>query len=296
MERRLDRFFGPWRPDGAPWRRPLLALAVAAAALATALLGPRLFDTDPVGVDPFDVRLAAVALVLAGVALLWGRLAEMRATLLAVAAVVAPYCAWSATPRVLGLLAGDRLSWNARLVGAGLVYVALTAAIAAVAVRRLPARWRPRLRLPGARPLALGVAALGAAAVVGIALALPAEPLGRLGIPVAAVRRDLPLLGPALALQAFAQELQFRGLLLGVLERTMRPAAANGAQALLFGLAHIAVIYEGPASGLVPITVALGLVLGALTRWTDSLWPAIAIHVTLEIGVAVAIIPGLYGQ
>ncbi len=280
----------------AAWRRPLLALTVAAAALAAALLGPRLLDTDPVAVDPFDVRLATLAIVLAGVALACGRLAEMRAVLLAVAAVVVPWCAWSAAPTVVGDVFGDRFSYDAELLWGGAVYVVVTAVIAAVAVRGLPETWRPRLRLLGLRPLALTAAVLGAAVVVGIALALPAEPLGRLGIPVAAVRRDMPLLAPAYALQAFAQELQFRGLLLGVLERTMPPLAANGAQAVLFGLAHIAVIYEGPVSGLVPITVTLGLVLGWLTQRTRSVWPAVAIHVTLEIGIAIAIIPGLYGQ
>jgi membrane protease YdiL (CAAX protease family) len=289
MERRLD-------PPEAAWRPPLQALTVACAALAAVLLGPRAFDTDPVSVDPFDVRLAAVALVLGVAALVWGRLAAMRTTLLAIAAVVIPFCAWSATPRLVERIAGDRLSGNAELLVAGVVYLVLTALIVAVAVGGTPAALRPSLRLPGVRPRALVVAILGSAAVVGIALALPAEPLGRLGIPVVEVRRDLPVLGPALALQAAVQELQFRGLLLGLLERTMHPAAANAAQALLFGLAHIAVIYEGPATDLVPITVALGLVLGWLTRWTGSLWPAIAIHVTLEVGVAVAVIPGLYGQ
>lgn len=296
MERRLDGPGVPSPPDGAAWRRPLLALVIASAALAAVLLGPRAFDTDPVGVDPFSLRLAGVALALAVAAMVWGRLAEMRAVLLALAAVVLPFTAWSATPRALRLVAGDRLSGNAQVLGADVVYLVLTLVLAAVAVRRLPERWRPRLRLLQARPAALAVAVLGVAAVVGIALALPADPLGRLGIPVAAVGRDLPLLGPAYVLQAAAQEVQFRGVVLGVLERTMRPAAANLAQALLFGLAHIAVLYEGPAAALVPVTVALGLVLGTLTRRTGSIWPAIAIHSALEIGVAVAIIPGLYGQ
>jgi hypothetical protein len=287
MEHRLDR---------RAWRPPLVALLVTAAALAVVLLGPRLLDTDPVSVDPFDVRLAAVTLALALAAMLWARLAEMRPTLLAVASVVLPYCAWSATPRLLEITAGDRLSGNAQILGSDAVYVAATLAIAVVAVRTAPARLRPALRLAVPGPRALAAAVLGVALVVGIALALPAEPLGRLGIPVAAVRRDLPLLAPAFALQAAAQEIQFRGLLLGTLERSMPPLAANGCQAVLFGLAHIAVLYEGPVSGLVPITVTLGLLLGALTRWTGSIWPAIAIHAALEIGIAVAIIPGLYGQ
>jgi membrane protease YdiL (CAAX protease family) len=290
VERHLDR--------AAPWRRPLLALAVATGALAAALLGPRALETDPVAVDPYDVRLAALALGLAAIAAIWGRLAEMRATLLGLAAVVAPFCAWSATPELLGRLAGDRLSPDARLLGGNAVYVAATALIAAAGMRWLPEPVRPRLRL-GLRtvgPRALAGAPLGVAAVVGIGLALPAVPLGRLGIPVAAVLRDLPLLGPAFVLQAAAQELQFRGLLLGALERVMPPPAANAVQALLFGLAHIAVLYEGPAGAVVPVTVALGLALGWLTRWAGSLWPAIVIHAALEIGVAVAVIPGLYGE
>jgi membrane protease YdiL (CAAX protease family) len=286
------------RPDAAAtaWRRPLLALAVASAALAAALLGPRLMDTDPVAVDPFDLRLALVAGVLAAAGMAWGRLTEMRATLLAVAGLVLPFCLWAATPRILDLGLQGRLDGNGRLLAANVVYLLATLAIAGVAARRLPERLRPRLRLLGLSLPALVVAAVGVAAVVGIALALPAEPLGRLGIPVVAVRRDLPLLGPAFVLQAAAQELQFRGLLLGSLERVMRPAAANAAQALVFGLAHIAVLYEGPAAALVPITVVLGLGLGTLTRRTGSLWPAIAVHSALEVGIAVAIIPGLYGQ
>lgn len=291
MERPLDRAAGAWRP-------PLLALAVATAALAAALLVPRALATDPVAVDPYDLRLAALALGLAGAGAAWGRLAAMRSVLLALVAVVVPFCAWSATPDVLGRLTGGRLSDDVELLGANVVYVAGTLPIAVLAVRRLPEAVRPRLRLAlrSVRGRALAAAPLGVAAVVGIGLALPAVPLGRLGIPVAAVLRDLPLLGPAFTLQAAAQELQFRGLLLGALERVMPPAPAVATQALLFGLAHIAVLYEGPVGALVPVTIALGLLLGWLTRWTGSLWPAIVIHAALEVGVAVAILPGLYGQ
>src|SRR5207237_195543 len=83
-----------------------------------------------------------------------------------------------------------RRSENPDLRIAGVVYLALTAAMCLVVVRGSPERWRPRLRLLGVRPVALAMAVLGSAAVVGIALALPAEPLGRLGIPVVEVHRD----------------------------------------------------------------------------------------------------------
>src|SRR5450759_2628493 len=107
---------------------------------------------------------------------------------------------------------------------------------------------------------------------------LPATLLGRQGIAPVALARDLPLQGPASALQGFAQELQFRGLLLGALDRVAPPWAANLGQAAFFGLAHIAVQYQGPADAFVPVTVALGWLFGWITQKTGSLWPAIIIH------------------
>ncbi|HEY2594857.1 MAG TPA: hypothetical protein VGK33_13240, partial [Chloroflexota bacterium] len=66
-----------------PWWPSVAAVTIAAAALGATLLLPRLFS-DPVGVDPYVLRLSGVALALAAAALLWPRLMPMRPVLLAV--------------------------------------------------------------------------------------------------------------------------------------------------------------------------------------------------------------------
>jgi membrane protease YdiL (CAAX protease family) len=268
---------------------PAGALGAAAFALGVALLVPRLFS-DPAGVDPFDVRVAAASLAVLGAAFASARLAATRPVLVSVAAIAAPFCLWAATPSVLADLFGDRFSGNARVLGADIVYMAATLAFAA-AVRRsgLPLR----LRKPGV--MAVAVAAGGIVVLLGTAMALPAPLLGRDAIQPVAVSRDLPWIGPAFALQAAAQEVQFRGLLLGALEHGLPRNFANLIQAAFFGLAHIAVQYEGPAGPFVPLTIALGLALGYVTQHTGSVWPAIAIHAALEVAAAVGVVSGLYG-
>ncbi len=269
------------------------ALAASAVALGVALLVPRTFN-DPVGVDPYDVRLAAVSLLLLGAALAVRRLRDTRPVLIAVAAITAPFCLWSATPQVLGLiwpgLGGDeRFGW------AGVAQTVLTAAFAALALHALAPRWRPRLRLGHLGRGALLATVAGSLLLLGIALAIPATLLGRLGLPPVALQRDMPWVAPGNVLQALAQELEFRGLLMGSLERVAPPWLANLGQAVFFGLAHIAVQYEGPAGPFVPVTIALGFVLGWVTQRTNSLWPAIVIHAVGDVAVAAAVLPGLYG-
>ena len=95
-------------------------------------------------------------------------------------------------------------------------------------------------------------ACIGSVVLIGLGLALPAGVLGRVALQPVALGRDFPLLGPANALQAFSQEVQFRGLLLGALERTMSPRWANVCQAAVFGLAHLAISYGGPEAPFVP--------------------------------------------
>jgi membrane protease YdiL (CAAX protease family) len=275
-------------------RPPVAALVAAALALGVALLAPRAFS-DPVSVDPFDVRLAAACLVLLGASLVWQPLAPARPVLLAVAGIVVPFSLWAATPRAMFLLYGDRFSYNQRIFGADVTYMVATLVICAAAIILLPVRSRPALRLRSLSPLALAVGVGGTAVLVLVAFAIPAQLLGREGIEPAALGRDMPWLAPAYVLQAAAQEVQFRGLLLGALERDLPPWAANLGQASLFGVAHIAVQYEGPAGPFVPVTVALGLLLGYATQRTRSLWPAILIHAVLEVGVAVVVLDGLYG-
>lgn len=280
---------------GTPWYPDAVTLLVAGVALGLVLLGPRaLPDTDPVGVDPFEVRLGAVSLAL----LLAGAVPRLRATLpvsLGVAAVVLPFVLWSASPRIIGRLAGDHITYRPMVLITDIAYLVTTAAIAVVALRisRVSLLGGLRLRV-GRWALVASVATV--AAMVVVFLAIPATLIGRLAVPLAVLSRDLPYLGPAFVLQAVAQELAFRGLLLSTLERAAPLWLANLGQSLIFGLAHIAVQYEGPVDSIVPITAALGFALGWVTQRTGSIWPAVIAHATIEVGQAYGVLPGLYGQ
>jgi membrane protease YdiL (CAAX protease family) len=283
----------PATPRAATWRGAVTGLGAAAIALGLSLLVPRLFS-DPVSVDPYDARLAGVSLALLGAALLVPRLRDARAVLLAVASITAPFALWAATPRVLGIfwpgLGGDeRFAW------AGVAQTVLTMAFIALAWRVLQPDRRPAMRLRSFRPSTALVSLGGSVLLLALALAVPATLLGRLGIQPVALARDMPWVAPGNVLQAAAQELEFRGLLLGALERVTKPWVANLGQAVFFGLAHIAVQYEGPAGPFVPVTIALGFVLGWITQRTGSLWPAIVIHAVGDVAVAVGVMPGLYG-
>lgn len=283
----------PAPAQDAPWRGAAAGLAASVLALGIALLAPRAFS-DPVGVDPYDVRLAAVSLLLLAAALLLRRLRHTRAVLIAVAAITAPFCLWSVAPRVLGIF-WPGLGGNERFGWAGVAQTVLTGAFVLLAWWVVAPDRRPHLRLRRFRPSTLLVAIAGTAVLLGLALAVPATLLGRLGFPLVALGRDMPWAAPGNALQALAQELEFRGLLMGALERVAPPWVANLGQAVFFGLAHIAVQYEGPAGPFVPVTIALGFVLGWLTQRTGSLWPAIIIHAVVEVAAAAAVLPGLYG-
>lgn len=279
--------------QGAPWRGAAIGLGAAAVALGITLLLPRTFS-DPVAVDPYNARLAGVSLALLGAALLIPRLRGARAVLLAVAAITAPFALWSATPRALGIF-WPALGGNERFAWAGVAQTVLTMGFVGLAYVVRPEE-RPLMRLGRFDLRAVAASLVGSAVLLAIALAVPATLLGRLGIPAVALGRDMPWLAPGNVLQAASQELEFRGLLLGALERvTPQPWMANLGQAVFFGLAHIAVQYEGPAGPFVPVTIALGFVLGLITQRTGSLWPAILIHAVGEVAVAVAVLPGLYG-
>jgi membrane protease YdiL (CAAX protease family) len=280
-------------PARLAWRGAATGLGAAGVALGLSLLLPRAFS-DPVAVDPYEARLAAVSLVLLGAALLVPRLRDARAVLLAVASITAPFCLWAATPRVLGLL-WPGLGGNQRFAWAGVAQTVLTLGFVALAWLVLEPGRRPPLRLARFDLRAATVSLGGSVLLLGVALVMPATLLGRLGIPLVALGRDMPWVAPGNVLQAAAQELEFRGLLMGALERVAPPWVANLGQAVFFGLAHIAVQYEGPAGPFVPVTIGLGFVLGWVTQRTGSLWPAIIIHAVGDVAVAAAVIPGLYG-
>jgi sodium transport system permease protein len=158
----------------------------------------------------------------------------------------------------------------------------LPAGLLALWMRRsIPPQELLRLHRPSLRALVSGLA-IGAGAWLG--LSIPAAWLTSYLIPgqSEAARAFAEMLGlerltaPA-ALLAFAlapaafEELAFRGALLGLLERTLRPGSAVLSQAVLFGLMHGSIFRFLP-------TALLGLLLGVLAQRTRSVWPGMCAH------------------
>lgn len=267
--------------------------------LGAALLVPNAFS-DPNGVDPYVARLGAASILIAVPAMLVPRLRPTRAILLALVSVAATYVVLTAGPQILVDVFGDGLvraplgSGDAQVFWASLAQAVLTLGVAVLAAGAVPGDWRPALRFH-ARPAGLLQGVALSAVLLGAGLALPASLLGRVALQPVAIGRDLPWLGPANALQAFAQEVQFRGLLMGALERFMPRGWANAGQAAVFALAHLAISYGGPEAPFVPITFVVGLVFGWLVQRTNSIWPAAIIHAVADIALQAAVVPGLYG-
>ena len=284
---RVDLTRRTWWPASA-------TVVIAAGALGLTLLVPRLFS-DPVGLDPYVLRLSAVAAALAAASLLSVRLTDSRPVLLAVASMTLAFSVFAGGPQWIYDISGNRFDFNTQVLLASAAEALLTVVVALIAMRASPPDLRPLLRLRRFGPAAAIATVAGVAAFLLLVMLLPATLLGREGLAPVALARDLPLQGPASALQSLAQELQFRGLLLGALDRVAPAWAANLGQAAFFGLAHIAVQYQGPAGAFVPVTILLGLVFGWITQRTGSLWPAILIHAVADVAVTVGVIPGLYG-
>jgi membrane protease YdiL (CAAX protease family) len=289
LARRVERY------RGAPWWPAAATLVIAELGLGAALLVPITFS-DPNGVDPYLARLSVASVLIAIPSLFVRRLEPARPILLALAAVAATYTLLSAGPQILFDVLGSRSgSFDAQIFWSSVAQAVGTLLIAVVAWRTVAPEWRGSLRMRrlGLRGQAAGL--IGSALLIGFGLALPAGLLGRVALQPVAFGRDFPWLGPANALQAFAQEVQFRGMLLGALERTMSPRWANVSQAAVFGLAHLAISYGGPEAPFVPITFLVGLGFGWLVRRTNSLWPAVIIHAAADIALQFGIVQGLYG-
>ena len=283
------------RAASAPWWPAAATLVVSAAALGAALLIPNAFS-DPNGVDPNVIRLGAVSLLLLAAAFMSARLAPARPVLLALVAITTSFSLFAGGPQLLQDVLGPRTPpAAAQIFWASLAQLVVTAIVAALSLRLLAAELRPSLRLTHFGIRGATASLIGVALIVGLALALPASLLGREGLQPVAIARDLSWLGPASVLQALSQELQFRGLLMGALERVAPRGWANVAQAAFFGLTHVAVNYQGPVGPFVPVTIAVGLVLGWVVQRTHSLWPAVIIHAAGDIGITVAVVSGLYG-
>ncbi|HEY6470231.1 MAG TPA: type II CAAX endopeptidase family protein [Candidatus Dormibacteraeota bacterium] len=279
----------------APWWPTAATLVIAELGLGAALLIPITFS-DPNGVDPYLARLSVASVLIAFPSLFVRRLQPARPVLLAFAAVATTYTLLIAGPQILVDLLGTHSgSFDAQVFWSSVAQTIGTLLIALAAWRTVAPEWRPALRMRHAGLGGLAVGVLGSAALIGLGLALPAGLLGRVALQPVALGRDFPYLGPANALQAFAQEVQFRGLLLGALEKTMSPRWANVSQAAIFALAHLAISYGGPEAPFVPITFLVGLAFGWLVRRTNSLWPAVIIHAVADIALQFGIVQGLYG-
>lgn len=277
---------GPWasmRLHASAWPVPTVIAVASVVLLAPPALGYA-------SADPFALRLSIpFALLLLATVILpgWGRL-RVLAGVGTILTVPASAWLWLST-----LTLGP--GW---LVAAlpPVAYLALTAG--AVGLWRWAAPdTSPHLRIawPSWRVVAVAVAG-GAVTWIGAWL-VPAAWLGRWAYvaPASSLAGWIAVVAGCAAL-AGAQELAFRGVLLGVLERHC-PTAAVPLQAGIFGLAHLAA--PGATSGVGPlvpfvlVVVVLGLIWGWIARRTNSLLPSWVMHtvalvflMTFVVGVA----------
>ncbi len=271
---------------------PLTPLLIVLVALAAAVLIPNLYS-DVNGLDPYQLRASGVAIALLIVVMLVPGLARARLVFVSIVTVTLSWSAFQAASAVLGHL-GVRQTGDQANLYQSLAWFAVTVVVL-LFLRLAPLESRPRLRLLHFGRPALALTAGGILLFVFVTLLIPAGLLGREGLAIPALARDSIWLVPANMLQAAAQELQFRGLLLGSLEKVTTPLLANLGQATVFALAHLAIVYQGPEAPLVVVTALLGVLLGLATQKTNSLWPAIAVHMVADVAVFAAVLPGLYG-
>jgi membrane protease YdiL (CAAX protease family) len=286
------------RRQGRDWTTGWPGLLLILGGAAAVMLLPRLFG-DPQSVDPDVWRLTGYFAALTAAALLVASLRKVAPLAFALLTLTLPYSCWlwllgygGPSPSLIGAPYG-----LARNAFAGVAWLVL-AAIMAFAFYRLTPSPRPRLRIwvrPGGTALLMTVGFSLLFLVV--AFALPGPLIGREGVPLLSLGGSAAVAyGVANATQAIAQEIQFRGVLLGALERQQSRPAALVTQALIFGVAHIAVQYQGPADSFIPIVILLGLIWGWMTQRSNSILPAAVVHVVAELFLLATIVSGLYGQ
>lgn len=275
-----------------------MALLILVGGAAATMLLPRLFG-DPQSVDPDVWRLTGYFAAVTVATLAIRALRAQAPLAFALLTLTLPYSCWlwllgygGPAPGLIGAPYG-----LARNAFAGVAWLVL-AGIMAAAFHYLTPKPRPRLRI-WVRPTggALIFALLGSVLFLALAFVLPAPLIGREGVPLLSLGGSAAVAyGVANATSAIAQEIQFRGVLLAALERQQSPGLALITQALIFGVAHIAIQYEGPASSFIPIVILLGLVWGWLTQRSGSVLPAAVMHVVAELFLVATIVSGLYGQ
>jgi membrane protease YdiL (CAAX protease family) len=292
-----------WAPDsrrqGRDWTTGWPGLLLILGGAAAVMLLPRLFG-DPQSVDPDVWRLTGYFAALTAAALLVPSLRKAAPLGFALLTLTFPYSCWLWLLGYGGPAAASLIGAPYGLVRnaiAGVAWLVL-AALMAVAFYRLTPSPRPHLRIwvrPGQTALLMGIGFSLLFLVV--AFALPAPLIGREGVPLLSLGGSAAVAyGVANATQAIAQEIQFRGVLLGALERQQTRRVALVTQALIFAVAHIAVQYQGPADSLIPIVILLGLIWGWMTQRSNSILPAAVVHVVAELFLVATIVSGLYGQ
>ncbi|HVB52861.1 MAG TPA: type II CAAX endopeptidase family protein [Candidatus Acidoferrales bacterium] len=292
------RWDHPTLPPARVLARDWGGLALILGGAAAVMLLPRLFG-DPQSVDPDLWRLTGYFAAITGAMLLIGSLRGTAPLAFALLTLTLPYSGWlwllgygGPAPSLIGAPYG-----LARNAYAGVAWLVVTLVMAAVFYYLTP-KPRPKLRVwvrprRGALLLALSVSLL----FLVVAFALPGPLIGREGVPLLSLGGSAAVAyGVANATSAIAQEIQFRGVLLAALERQHSPGPALIVQALIFGIAHIATQYQGPADSLIPIVILLGLFWGWMTQRSNSVLPAAVVHVVAELFLVAAIVSGLYGQ
>ena len=269
-----------WQPLRAS-RRALRGLtpswpsAVVAAAAATVLLIPSAIGFA--AADPYALRLSAPSAILLLATLIlrsWGRL---RVLAMAGTTLTLPATAW------LWLGSQSVIESPGWVVAAlpPVTYLGLTAGGIALWRWAAPGSF-PHLRVSWPTWRVAAIAAAGGAVIWAGAWLLPASWLGRWAYhpPARSLAGWIAVVIGCAAL-AGAQELAFRGILLGVLERRWGSTAVP-LQAVMFGLAHLAA--PGATSGVGPllsfllVVIALGLAWGWVARRTNSLLPSWVMH------------------
>lgn len=94
----------------------------------------------------------------------------------------------------------------------------------------------------------------------------------------------------------FGEELLFRGLIGGALDRRMVRWKANLVQAVIFLLPHLLILLIAPGQWwfLVPFVCLFGLILGWLRAASGSIWPAVLAHGAGNTAVGLLYAAGVY--
>lgn len=197
-------------------------------------------------------------------------------------------------------------SSNAFLYGVQIAFYAASVAVAAFLLRRRGYRMR-RVYFRSLHPFFLGGAiatgAIFSILVMVALLALPPETQRQLMeqndlLTPRGIGEAVTLFAIAVVLAPVAEEIYFRGIVLGVLGRSMPFAVAAALSAAFFSLSH-GHLFNAPGLGgwvLTGVIFLLGVALAIAARWSGSLRASIAVHASYNLFLfapsVVSLLPG----